>query len=101
MNEKKDGLSLGRFLIIVFVFYFMFTLIISNLDVSKKNNSNRYTYSDSVFSIITTPENKVLEDTIKDYAKKWSNLVKEVPTNILEVNKEISNYQELNNKWNI
>ena len=38
---------------------------------------------------------------LKDYAKKWYNLVKEVPTNILEVNKEISNYQELNNKWNI
>ena len=85
MNEKKDGLSLGRFLIIVFVFYFMFTLIISNLDVSKKNNSNRYTYSDSVFSIITTPENKVLEDTIKDYAKKEDFDVKVVYADNLEI----------------
>lgn len=85
MNEKKDGLSLGRFLIIVFVFYFMFTLIISNLDVSKKNNSNSYTYSDSVFSIITTPENKVLESAIKDYAKSENFDVEIVYADNLEI----------------
>ncbi len=31
-----------------------------------------YVYSDKVFSLITTPENKVLEDTLKTFAKKHS-----------------------------
>ena len=68
MSDKKEVLSIGKFLIIVFIFYFIFTLFISNVTPSKKED-NKYTYSDSVFSIITTPENKVLENTIKEYAK--------------------------------
>lgn len=71
MNDKKQGLSLVKFFVIVFVFYFMFILIIGNIDTYKnRNDGYNYSYSDSVFSIITTPENKVLEDTIKDYADK-------------------------------
>jgi len=70
MSDKKEGLSLGKFLLIVFVFYFMYILIIGNIEGTKKDNSSDNRYSDSVFSIITTPENKVLESTIKDYAKK-------------------------------
>ena len=34
---------------------------------------------------------------LKDHSKECYNLVKEKPTNILEVNKEISNYQEFRN----
>ena len=33
-------------------------------------NDDKYVYSDKVFSLITTPENKVLEDTLNKYAKK-------------------------------
>ena len=72
--ERKSKLNFWTiliFLIIVrvgFSFVNSFKNTINNwLD---KDNNPGYVYDDKIFSLITTPENKVLESIIKDYAKK-------------------------------
>ena len=63
MSDKKVS-NLVIVMVIVIAIIVLFPLL-----VAKDNNvTSSYTYSDDVFSIITTPENKALEDFIKDYA---------------------------------
>lgn len=70
-TKVNDDSSFIKFLMIVigiiFVIYYFGGF--SGIFNSDKEKSDKYEYSDDVFSIITTPENKVLEDTINDYAK--------------------------------
>ena len=61
--EKK----IPVWVIILFVVFF-YLLINSILDKSNDYNGDGYSYSDRVFSLITTPENKPLESVIKKYA---------------------------------
>ncbi len=63
-KDKKTSLIIwGVIAFIVFV-YVIIPMYIGN---HKKYDEGSYVYSDDVFSIITSPENKVLEDTIKEY----------------------------------
>ena len=70
----KDNNDSFKSIIVLFVIIFAIYLlpsISSMLYIGKNNkessNIDNYSYSDDVFSIITTPENKELESTIKNY----------------------------------
>ena len=70
---EKRRANFWTIAIIILLIYFGAKLINSITDSIKKsliNEHGNYTYSDSTFSLITTPENKVLEDTIVKFAKK-------------------------------
>ena len=65
---EKNKLSFGKILCIALVVYVLFAII---GEATKDNNSNNtVTYSDTVFSIISTPENKVLEEAIQKFARR-------------------------------
>ena len=67
---KKNKLGFGKIFVIaiaIYIIYAIFSTVIAEFS-DNRNNSN--TYSDKVFSLITTPENKVLEDIINKYARK-------------------------------
>ena len=67
---KKNKVGFGKIFaiaIVVYVIYAIFNTFVTELH-NNRNNTN--TYSDKVFSLITTPENKVLEDLINKYARK-------------------------------
>ena len=65
----KSKLSFGKLFVIFVVIYILFAIL-----NTKINNSGigggEVGYNDKVFSLITTPENKVLEETINKFARK-------------------------------
>lgn len=65
---EKNRLSFGKILGIALFAYIVFAVIgeIGKVDDSKKKT----VYSDSVFSIISNQENKVLEETLEKFARK-------------------------------
>ena len=68
---KKSKVGFGK-IFIIFIFVYFIVAIFNTVIKEYKNISsyNRNNYSDKVFSLITTPENKVLEETINKYARK-------------------------------
>ena len=70
MNNNKFGF--GKLLGIALVIYIMFAVFNSVLERVVDDNKDTISYSDSVFSIITTPENKVLEETLNKFARRKS-----------------------------
>lgn len=93
-NGNKSSGLLG-FIIFVFVIYI---IVVSNVTPAKKYNKG-YTYDESVFSIITTPENKVLENTIKEYAKNNNFDVKIVYADNLEIVEKINEGEKYDAIW--
>lgn len=67
---KKKSFSFGKLLGVALVIYIGYAILNSTFEKIINNNDNNNTYSDSVFSLITTPENKVLESTINKFARK-------------------------------
>ena len=66
---EKNKFGFGKLLGLALIIYIFFAIF--NNAVEKLNNKNKnVTYSDSVFSIITTPENKVLEEVLNKFARK-------------------------------
>ena len=73
MNKKNKSDSNGVSVVIFFIFlYIGLNFIISYMsDISYKNETKSENYYDEkVFSIITTPDNKAIEETIMEYADK-------------------------------
>ena len=73
--ERNNKLNFWSICIIILIGYLGLNLVNNSINSlidksNKKNNDNGYVYDNSVFSLITTPENKVLEDTIKKFMKK-------------------------------
>lgn len=70
---KSEKNSIGKIFAIVIILYIGFHIFTgwlgSYTDRESKPDDKDITYSDSVFSLITTPENKVLEETLKKFAK--------------------------------
>jgi len=64
----KKNLSFGKVFIAFIIIYMVFAMF--NTHVEKKKEKEEITYNDKVFSLITTPENKVLEETINKFARK-------------------------------
>ena len=66
---EKGKLSFGKILGIILLIYIAFAVFKSCVTKSIKED-DKVIYSDTVFSIITTPENKELEETLVKYARK-------------------------------
>ena len=67
---KKNNLSFGKIFAIAIVVYMLFSMF--SHKITNNPNEEEVTYNDKVFSLITTPENKVLEDVINKFARKNS-----------------------------
>ncbi len=100
-KTRNDG-SLSAILIVIIIWITMF-LVISEMIMSSKNNgglsSYQHSYSDDVFSIITTPENKVLESTIKEYADKNDFKVEIVYADNLEIVEKLNSGEKFDAIW--
>ena len=70
MNKSK--VNFWTILFIAVIIYFGFGIInkVNKKIIDHFDKNDKYVYSDSVFSLITTPENKIMEDTIKTYLTK-------------------------------
>ena len=66
---EKNKLSFGKILGIALIVYILFA-IIGEVGNKGDDNKKETVYSDSVFSIISNQENKVLEETIEKFARK-------------------------------
>ena len=67
---EKSKLSFGKILGIALLVYFVFAVIgeVGKKEVDK--DKDKVSYNDSVFSIISNQENKVLEETLLKFARK-------------------------------
>ncbi len=65
---EKNKLSFGKILLIFLGVYIVFAIFLNKAE--KEKDKEVVTYNDKVFSLITTPENKVLEETINKFARK-------------------------------
>ena len=66
MGQKNKNNSVKNVVIAIILIYIVSMVVISYR--GENNNYNHNEYRSDTFSIITTPENKVLEETIKEYA---------------------------------
>ena len=101
--ERKSKLNFWTLLIGFAIIYLgasfitnVFNGIIKNF---QKNNENGYVYSDSTFSLITTPENKVLEDTIKAFMKKNSTDIEIVYADNLDIVDKLNSGEKYDAIW--
>ena len=70
---KKSKVNFWTILIIFIIIFIGANVIndvINSVISYERKNNDSYVYSDDVFSLITTPENKVMEDTIKTFMVK-------------------------------
>ncbi len=65
---KKNNVNFGKIFIGFIIIYVIFAMF--NTKVDRSREEKEITYNDKVFSLITTPENKVLEETITKFARK-------------------------------
>lgn len=67
---KNNKLSFGKVFMFFIIIYFVFAIFNTVSDWFLATDKDKTTYSDKVFSLITTPENKVLEETINKFARR-------------------------------
>ena len=65
---EKNKLSFGKIFAIFIVIYIIFAMI--NTKVEKEKEDDEVVYNDKIFSIITTPENRELEELLNKFARK-------------------------------
>ena len=65
---EKSKLSFGKVFAIFIIIYLIFAML--NTKVEKDKDEEEITYNDKIFSIITTPENKELEELIMKFGRK-------------------------------
>ena len=65
---EKGKISFGKILIGFLIVYVLFAMV--NTKVEKEKDEEVVTYNDKIFSIITTQENKELEELINKFARK-------------------------------
>ena len=70
MKNKERKSSAFLYLFSFIMIYMIFVIGQDIINDKTKQNEDKYQYSDNVFSIITTPENKVLEGKIEQYFDK-------------------------------
>ena len=88
LSTKKDELEMNRDL----YYYCINHRTTKTSDkIDAKGNKKRINICDSR---IHYNKNRDVYLFLQDHSKECDNLVKEIPTNFLEINKEISNYQE-------
>lgn len=70
---RKNKLGFGKIFIIAIIIYMMYAIFNTVIaELNSNNRNNTVTYNDKVFSLITTPENKVLENIINKHARKMA-----------------------------
>jgi len=84
-------------LVVIYIGSTIFNSIINN--IKKSFNNNDYEYSDNIFSLITTPENMVLEDTIKKVASKNNFDIKITYADNLEIVDKINSGEKYDAIW--
>ena len=68
VGQNNENKTVKHIVITLIVLYIVAMVFINFKDDNKDNNYRHNEYRSDTFSIITTPENKVLENTIKEYA---------------------------------
>ncbi|MBP5683892.1 MAG: extracellular solute-binding protein [Bacilli bacterium] len=99
---KKNKISLFKIIFIVvaiYIGYLFISSLVSGFINTLANRGNDEVYSDSVFSLITTPENKVLEDTLKKFAKKNHFDLKIIYADNLEIVEKINSGSKYDAIW--
>lgn len=104
MNKKNNESTLSNIkaFIIVIILIYAFITMSSMFETNRKRyngSTPSHTYDDSIFSIITTPENKVLENTIKEYANKNDFDVEIVYADNLEIVDKLNNGEKYDAIW--
>ena len=101
MKKKNSGLAI--FIIIVLFLYLVPRIIggIFNklMDILDGSDKPTYVYNDDTFSIITTPENKSLEDTITKYLSKKGLDVQIVYADNLEIVDKLNSKETYDAIW--
>ena len=69
-NSKLNFWSIAIFIFIIYMGFGLVTNTMNRLINRNGNNNSGYTYNDKIFSLITTPENKVMESTIQNFMDK-------------------------------
>ena len=65
---EKNKWSFGKIFGLFIIIYVLFAMFNTKVEYDKEDE--KVTYNDKVFSLITTPENKVLEEVINKFARK-------------------------------
>ena len=65
---EKNRWSFGKIFIAFIIIYIVFAMFNTKIEYDKEDD--KVTYNDKVFSLISTPENKVLEEVIQKFARK-------------------------------
>ena len=65
---EKNKISFGKILGVILLAYIVYAVMHTKVEIANKDKD--IGYSDSVFSLITTPENKVLEEALQKFARK-------------------------------
>ena len=100
--ERKSKLNFWTLVIGFVIIYFgasMVNSFINKVGNAFNKNDNKYVYDDSSFSLITTPENRVLEDTIKKYLSKNDFDVKIVYADNLEIVDKLNSGEKYDAIW--
>ena len=66
--KKSSGNGIIKFIVVALIIVYLGAMVSLNNKVSKDDDD--FEYRSDPFSIITTPENKVIENSILEYAKK-------------------------------
>ena len=66
---EKGKWSFGKLFVAFIIIYIVFAMFKTNIEYNNEDD-DKITYNDKVFSLITTPENKVLENVINKFARK-------------------------------
>ena len=96
---KKNKLGFGRIFVIAIVIYIIYAIFNTVVAEFTDNRGKTNTYSDKVFSLITTPENKVLEDIINKYARKSAIDIKITYADNLDIVDKLNSGEKYDAVW--
>ena len=99
---KKSKANFWTILITVLLIYISAKFLDGVVDSLKRSiiqNNKEYTYSSDVFSLITTPENKVLEDTLMKFASKKGFDLKIVYADNLDIVDKLNSKEKYDAIW--
>ena len=97
----KSKFNFWSILIVIVIIYFGSSFILKTINkiINKYENNDEYVYSDNTFSLITTPENKVLEETMKKYLSENGIKVQVVYADNLEIVDKINTGEKYDAIW--
>lgn len=96
-NKTEKNVSIISVIAIMIIIYCIIEIIATGIHNNKYYSE--YSYSEDVFSIITTPENKVLEEDIKKYAEENDFEVEIVYADNLEIVEKLNSGEKYDAIW--